>query len=417
MNLRLSTLDLLMQFKDPSAREGAAHALAERLGVETALLMVRDPALEAFIPVAGLPPTLRGGPTWRAFLKRCSGSGRFSAEVELPRNMRRFAEAVVVDGTALILLGGKLLEAELRVAAGVLPLLAAMLAAEHAVTIAHAESAAARAAAERAHALTRALDLARTEAATLNAELRDEHRRKDEFLATLAHELRNPLSPVVTSLDLLRRHTVDPAVLKKLVNVMTRQTGQLKRLLDDLLEVSRIRHGRIELQPERVVLRKLIDEALDGNRALIEAKQHQLEIVCEDEQLSITADRVRLTQIFGNLLDNAARYTEPGGRLTLRMHSEDDSVVIDLQDTGVGIDAEMLPRVFDLFTQAPVAIGYTQGGLGIGLAMVRTLVHLHGGHVAARSAGTGQGSTFSVRLPLADSRVAPERRERARLSH
>ena len=428
MKPRIATLDLVIRLRGEACRADAAQALAERLGVETLLLMVRDPALGALIPAPGFSQTLRGGRTWRAFLQRCSGPGRFSAEVELPTDTHRVVEAVVVEDVALFLLGGKPSDSELDVVISLLPLVAATLAAEQAAAIAKADAAAAKGTAGRAHALALALELSRAEAAALNAELRDAHRRKDEFLAMLAHELRNPLSPLVTSLELLRRHAVEPAVLKKLVEVMTRQTGQLTRLVDDLLEVSRIRHGRIELRRERVVLRDVIEDALDESRALVQAKQHRVEIEGTGEPLWVTADRVRLTQIFGNLLNNAAKYTDAGGRLKLTVRRENGCAVVDLQDTGVGISAEMLPRIFDLFTQAPVSLDRAQGGLGIGLTLVRTLVELHGGHITAVSPGIGKGSTFSVRLPLAThaggsldpastARVTSERRERARLSY
>jgi signal transduction histidine kinase len=409
-----STLDLVVSLAGADTRAAAAEALAQRLGIETILLFARDPDLGALIPAPGLPQTLHGGRTWRAFLKRCATPGEYSGDVELPKGTTRHARAYAADGVAIVAVGGEPDASELPLLQRVLPLLASILSAEQAALVAKAEAAAAREAANRAHALATALETARADAAALNSELRSEHRRKDEFLAMLGHELRNPLAPLVTSLELLRRHKLDAATSKNVLDVMARQTSQLRRLVDDLLDVSRVSRGRIELKRERLTLSEVLADALAESQPIIDSQQHTVEIVEEDEPLVVSADRVRLTQIFSNLLNNAAKYTDHGGTLTVRTRCKRDSAIVQIGDTGIGIEADMLPRIFDLFTQGPVSLDRSKGGLGIGLTLVRTLVELHSGAVEADSAGPGKGSTFTVKLPLAKERARagaqPERR-------
>jgi PAS domain S-box-containing protein len=226
-------------------------------------------------------------------------------------------------------------------------------------------------------------------------------RRKDEFLATLAHELRNPLAPIRTAVHLLRKSAgMDRERTLAVMEMMDRQVHHLIRLVDDLLEVSRISCGKIELKMEPTDLAVVIEHAVDISRPLIEASGLELAVSLPRRPVLFDADPVRLTQVLANLLNNAAKYTEAGGRITLEAERERDRAVVSVSDTGLGIPADMLPRVFDLFTQIDHTLGRAQGGLGIGLALVRNLVQLHGGDVEARSEGTGRGSVFIVRLPL-----------------
>jgi signal transduction histidine kinase/ActR/RegA family two-component response regulator len=396
-----STLDLVVGLSKRSTREAAAEALASRLGVQTVLLFVSDPALSALIPAPGLPQTLYGGRTWRTFLAGCPAEGRYKGEVELPKGTQRSALAVIADGTAVVLLGGTPVETAVAEVERVLPMLAALLAAEQVAVIANSEAEAAREASRNAHALAAALEAARAEAAALNAELRDEHRRKDEFLAMLGHELRNPLSPLVTSIALLRLRAEGEGVPPGLVDVMARQTAQLSRLVDDLLDVSRVSRGRIELKRERLLLSDVLQDALEESRQVLHSQRHEVTVSGTEEPLTVNGDRARLVQVFGNLLNNAAKYTDPGGRITLALLRDKQNAIVHVRDNGIGIAADMRPRIFDLFAQAPVALGRAEGGLGIGLTLVRTLVELHAGRVKVDSAGVGQGSTFTVSLPLA----------------
>ena len=227
--------------------------------------------------------------------------------------------------------------------------------------------------------------------------LREADRRKDEFLAMLAHELRNPLAPIRNALHLLRVSGAGP-VAAEARDVMERQLTQLIRLVDDLLEVSRISRGKIELRRAAVDLAGVVASAVETSRPAIDAARHRLEIRLPPAPLQIEGDFVRLSQVVANLLNNAAKYTDPGGRIALSVQRAGAEAEIRVQDNGVGLAPELLPRVFDMFAQADRA--RAAGGLGIGLALAKMLVELHGGRIEARSAGPGRGSEFAVRLPL-----------------
>jgi PAS domain S-box-containing protein len=228
--------------------------------------------------------------------------------------------------------------------------------------------------------------------------LREADRRKDEFIAMLSHELRNPLAPIRTGLDLLRG-APGAAATAEVRAVMERQFSHLVRLVDDLLEVSRISRGKIELRRAAVDLGAAVASAIDASRAALEAAGHALEVRMPRERLLVEGDFVRLVQVIGNLLANAGKYTNAGGRIVVQARREGAHAVLSVQDNGIGIAPEALPRVFDMFTQVDRA--RSGGGLGVGLALVKHLVELHGGSVEAASAGLGSGATFTVRLPCA----------------
>jgi signal transduction histidine kinase len=230
--------------------------------------------------------------------------------------------------------------------------------------------------------------------------LKEADRRKDEFLATLAHELRNPLAPLRYGLDLLRRHpNSDNAA--DIRDTMDRQLVHLVRLIDDLLDVSRVSLGKIELRQERIQVAEVVHAGLEASRPLIDAASHSLAVDMPSKPIWLEADLTRLAQVVGNLLTNAAKYTPDGGKIWLSVKATDDRAVITVCDTGIGIAADMQSKVFELFTQADHRLDRARGGLGIGLALVKQLVEMHGGTVEAESAGAGTGSTFTVRLPLA----------------
>ncbi len=231
--------------------------------------------------------------------------------------------------------------------------------------------------------------------------LRDADRRKDEFLAMLAHELRNPLAPIRNSVHILRlTGNQDPAA-ERVGEMIERQVNHLVRLVDDLLEVSRITRGKIELRKEVVELAAIVRSALEQSRPHIESAGHQFAMAIPPEPLMLHGDPVRLAEVVANLLNNAAKYTPAGGQIWLSARRDDQSVVLSVRDNGFGMVPEMLPRVFELFTQGGRESHQVQGGLGIGLTLVKSLVEMHGGSVEAHSAGAGQGSEFIVRLPLA----------------
>ncbi len=231
--------------------------------------------------------------------------------------------------------------------------------------------------------------------------LREADQRKDEFLAMLAHELRNPLAPMRNALAILDEQGSQTETAVRLREVLSRQTNHLSRLVDDLLDMARITSGKITLRREPVELASVVARAVETSRPLIDAKRHELAIGVAEEPVWLDADPVRLAQVFANLLNNAAKYTDEGGRIRIAASRDGDEAVIHIQDNGIGLSPEMLPRVFDLFTQASVGIARTAGGLGIGLTLVRKLVELHDGSVSVTSGGAGTGSDFVVRLPSA----------------
>jgi signal transduction histidine kinase len=230
--------------------------------------------------------------------------------------------------------------------------------------------------------------------------LRDQDARKDEFLATLSHELRTPLSAMRNGLQLLRLSNNDPAMLLHARSILDRQVQQMVRLVDDLLDVSRINSNRLELRKEWVELATVIKNAVETSRPAIEAAHHELTVTLPALPVLLDADPVRLAQALSNLLNNAAKYTEAGGRISLSAVQEGDRAVISVRDSGIGIPAETLPHVFRMFVQARQSVARSQGGLGIGLSVVRRLVEMHGGSVEVRSEGPGKGSEFIVRLPI-----------------
>jgi len=244
-----------------------------------------------------------------------------------------------------------------------------------------------------------ALDI--TERRQVEEDLKLADRRKDEFLAMLAHELRNPLAAISNAVRLSRRSDLGEKDQAWVQDMLDRQTDQLVRLVDDLLDVARIARGRIELARDTVPLAEVVNRAVESVRLQIDRAHHRLQVQFGDAPLWVEGDRTRLEQIFVNLLGNAAKYTPEGGQIWLRLASDGDNAVITVCDSGIGISREMLPRVFDMFAQAEQGLARSQGGLGIGLTLVRRLVELHGGAITAESSGAGQGSTFTIRLPLA----------------
>jgi PAS domain S-box-containing protein len=246
-----------------------------------------------------------------------------------------------------------------------------------------------------------------TERRKLDEALREGARRKDEFLALLGHELRNPLAPLRNGLEVLRLATEDPDTISQVRAMMERQLEHMVRLVDDLVDMSRINQNKIELRRERVPLAAVIDSAVETARPMIEAERHTLSISLPKDPLVVDADLTRLAQVFSNLLTNSAKYTEPGGHIWLTAVRQGEDAVVTVRDDGIGIPPEALPRVFDLFSQ--VERDGTRGskGLGIGLALVKALVEMHGGRVLAESDGPGTGSMFTVQLPALNALSEP----------
>jgi signal transduction histidine kinase/DNA-binding response OmpR family regulator len=247
--------------------------------------------------------------------------------------------------------------------------------------------------------ITRRL-LAEQDLRRLNEELAQANRRKTEFLATLAHELRNPLAPLSNGLHLMRMANSKPELLEKTRQMMERQVQHMVHLVDDLLDVARISTGKVELRRQAMDLKDVVATAVETSASLIDAGGHKLTVDVPPQPMPMDADPTRIAQVVSNLLNNAAKYTPHGGRIALAVRVEGGEAVLSVSDTGIGIAPDALAKVFEMFAQVPSSAGKPQGGLGIGLSLVQSLVALHGGTVSAASPGPGQGSTFTVRLPL-----------------
>jgi CheY-like chemotaxis protein/nitrogen-specific signal transduction histidine kinase len=252
-----------------------------------------------------------------------------------------------------------------------------------------------------------------TARAMADAALRDADRRKDEFLAMLAHELRNPLAPIRTAAEVISRRMTDDVTTQRAAEVVRRQATQLTRIVDDLLDVSRISLGHIELKRETLLMSEVLDQAMETVAPMLRAKHQEISMASGLEPLHVRGDLARLVQSFGNVLTNAAKYTDSGGRISIHVSSTEDSVKVEISDTGAGISAEFMPRLFDLFAQADRTLDRAEGGLGIGLSVVKKLVEMHGGRISARSEGLGYGSTFEVTLPRVEAPVSAEEQARS----
>ncbi|HWN81429.1 MAG TPA: PAS domain S-box protein, partial [Candidatus Udaeobacter sp.] len=239
-------------------------------------------------------------------------------------------------------------------------------------------------------------------------ELRENDRRKDEFLATLAHELRNPLAPIRNSLEIMKRAQGDAGLIQQARGTMDRQLALMERLIEDLLDISRITHNRLEMRNQPVELAAVVQQALEANRPLAESFAHEVTVDLPAEPIQLYGDPVRLAQVFGNLLNNASKYTPARGRIALSAERQGNEVVVSVKDNGIGISPEALPLVFDMFMQGDRTLERANSGLGIGLTLVRQIVQMHLGQVHAISAGVGRGSEFQVRLPILTARRTAE---------
>jgi PAS domain S-box-containing protein len=235
-------------------------------------------------------------------------------------------------------------------------------------------------------------------------------RRKDEFLATLAHELRNPIAPLSTGLEIIRR-SADRQIREETRGMMERQVRQMTRLVDDLLDISRLNHNRLELRKARINLSAVVQSAIDTTRPQIEAAGHTLTITLPSTPVYLDGDLTRLAQVFWNLFNNSAKYTPSGGRISLTAEAEGDEAIVTVQDNGIGIPAESISGLFEMFSQVDRSVSWSQGGLGIGLALVKRLTEAHGGSVQVRSDGPGEGSSFIVRLPIARGNAASQKEQ------
>ncbi|MBQ5949014.1 ATP-binding protein [Massilia sp. ST3] len=416
-------VSIFVDLQNADTRLVATGKLARYAGVAQVLVFGRDAEVGIFLPAPGLPQTLRAGGRWQDFLRRCADAG--GAEAFLPSAESDTDSPVwgLCDAgrNVIVVFLGAEPAAPARVAiAALLPLLGGKLAGELAEIAAKGLAAAARESHRRANELNTALDASRRELQSAyrrvedelvsrreaEAKLRDADRRKDEFLAMLAHELRNPLAPIGMAAKILRLGQVTPDRVKQSCEVIDRQIGHMTELLDDLLDVSRVTRGLVVLTQGLHDIAAIVRDAVEQARPLIDARRHHLSLALPAQAAQVHGDGTRLVQIVTNLLNNAAKYTPPGGAIELELVLDANTVHIVVRDNGIGIDAALLPHIFDLFVQGERSFDRAQGGLGIGLALVKSLVEQHKGSISAASGGDGAGSQFTVRLPRAQG-VAP----------
>lgn len=398
------TIKLVAALSNAAGRNAAAAALATWTGAEALFLFVEDDEVDALLPAPGLPQTISGGSEWRAFLKKARAPGLHRGAVAYP-GAKQIVPAIACagSGVALVFVGANCGSVDVETVCLMLPLIGSTMRAEHAVAAAKGELSVARDDARHAGTLAKALDAARADLerqakSLVEARSRAEEaaRAKDEFLAMLGHELRNPLAPMMTALQVLRMK----GIVSREHEVLERQVTQQIRLVDDLLDVSRIARGKVELRKERFELATVAARAVETASPLLERKRQSLTVDVPPDGLPIEGDSDRLAQVFSNLLTNAAKYSDVLARVTFAAERKDTTVIVRVMDEGFGIEPHMLDAIFDTFTQQAQSMDRSQGGLGLGLAIVRNLVTLHGGTVVARSEGRGKGSEFVVALPL-----------------
>ncbi len=376
---------IFQQLQTPARRAAGARALATYAGARDVLLFCGDAGCDSFVPAAGLPPMRCDGRRWHNFLQHCARAGSAAAEVPDPaagHDLRAFGLADDEAHAIVVFVDAHPGRSQCRAVSALLPLLGASLAGEPA-------------------ALAAALEHSRREVEQARRSLHDADRRKDEFLAMLAHELRNPLAPISMAAQLLKHDPANPARLQQTCQIIERQVNHMTSLLDDLLDVSRVTGGKAQLARELHDMRSIVDQALEQVRPLINARGHHLTLDLAERDTTVCGDGTRLVQAVANLLDNAARYTAPGGDVWIRLAAHTDKVILTVRDSGVGIDGALLPHVFDLFIQGERRADRPEGGLGLGLALVRSLAQRHGGDVSAHSDGPGRGSTSSHRRRIA----------------
>ncbi|MDO8679878.1 MAG: response regulator [Acidobacteriota bacterium] len=406
------TVTLAAALADPADRPSAADALAAHLGATALIILVVDTAVDAFVPAPGFRQTLPGGEAWREFLTQARVNGVHRGIVGYPAaDQPADAVALTAPGVAIIFIGGSCEASSLEAIEAVLPLLSGILRSEQAAMAAAGELRVAQHDARRAEVLAQALDTARAEvegalqklerqARSLDearARAEEATQAKDEFLAMLGHELRNPLSPIVTALQLMRLKGQQ----SREIDIIERQVTNVKSLVDDLLDVSRITRGKVSLRKERVELAEIAARAIEIASPVLERKRQMLALDLAPTGLLVDADPSRLSQVLANLLTNAAKYSDKESRIDFGAARQGERVCIWVRDQGVGLEPAMLDRVFDLFVQQRQLPDRSEGGLGLGLAIVRNLVLLHGGSVKAQSAGKGLGSEFIIDLPAA----------------
>lgn len=403
-------LALIATLVDGEDRVSATRRAAAELGADEMIVLSLDPGTDAYLPVRGSRKTLPGGVEWQTFL---AGLGRFPVQHgRLPALKEGEPIAAIAcsnAGTAVVLLGGVVEHALVARLCSMLPLFGVVLRSQQALAIAQGELAASRYELKQSAALMKSLDETRRQhdrtlieldaqahsLSSARARAEDATVAKDRFLAMLGHELRNPLSPIVTALELVRHR----GLWSPEHDIMQRQVRHLLRLVDDLLDIARITGDKLVLARENLEMSAVLELALEMSSPLLEHRRHHIDARVPASGLYVFGDKARLAQVFSNLITNAAKYSNPGAPITITAQRCDDVVRVEVADQGIGIDGQMLEAVFEMFEQQQRGLDRSEGGLGLGLAIVRNLVVQHGGRVEALSEGHGHGSRFVVQLP------------------
>ncbi|HEY0141817.1 MAG TPA: ATP-binding protein [Thermoanaerobaculia bacterium] len=389
-----------VQLADPGKRHEAARAFARKWGADELIVFIRDAAIGRSLPAPGFPQTLRGARSWRALIDRAVEDGSAEGTVQNHEGEMRTAWALgLPDGTVAILVGETVEEPARPFLRALLPLFGALFRAETSAARAEVETKMARQAAAQAAQLAAKLDATRGELQHALTAAETASRARDEFLATVSHELRTPLTSIIGWIQLLRLER-DEAALNEGLETIDRNARAQSRLIEDILDFSRINAGKLRLDVQPLDLADIVDAAVDIVRPAADAKGVRIERVLDSEAGHVSGDADRLQQVIWNLLSNAVKFTPRSGKVLVRLERINSHCELTVTDTGEGISPKFLPYVFDRFSQADSSSTRAHAGLGLGLGIVRHLVELHGGTVQAFSPGEGQGSTFAVRLPL-----------------
>ncbi|MEP6911810.1 MAG: ATP-binding protein [bacterium] len=400
--MQSQTQRLILELIDVSGRRETARRLGRHLGAEDLLIFVLDSEIGVSLPALGFPQTLPKGRSWRRFLNECTKVGHFEDRIpslDLGTTVRANGLAAE-DGTVLVLLGGEPLLTELEEVALLIPLLGAAFRAERLAITAAGNLRTARQTNAEGRALAEKLQVTRSELqqALISAEAATH--AKDEFLAVVSHELRTPLNAILGWAGLLRAGKLDPSGVTQALETIERNAKSQAKLIEDLLDFSRIISGKLRLEVRPVELASVVETAIDVVRPAADAKGIRLQLVLDPKAGPVPGDADRLQQIMWNLLSNAIKFTPKGGRVQVRLGRINSHVEIAVSDSGQGISPDFLPFVFERFLQADNTTTRRHGGVGLGLAISRHLAELHGGTISAESAGEGQGTTFTLKLPL-----------------